>query len=277
MGEQRPLDTLESLPGFTAPPRWATALLNELHRTRQDVVTVAELDAYRPDIGGPAVARALRRGGWLEPLRTRGAWAVNCAVSPAGLGAFVELRARLRTHPDTQAAVAGKSVAAVHRWLRRPTAATIGCPSGMRVPRCLSDYRVCRWRPRASPETIGGLPVWRPETTIVFMAARPAQFDWSDIADWLGDIASVVDVEVLRVELRDLSRAVWMKTAYLLAAGGAGVASSVEAMAPAGAPGPYVLGHRECRSPPRGAPPLWSRRFDVLDALLPAWSAEPAC
>ncbi len=272
MSEQRLLAALEGLPGCTAPPPWSAALLNELHRTRQDVITITELHAYRPDIGGATVARTLRRSGWLEPLCTRGAWAVNCVISPAGLGAFVELRARLRTHPDTPAAVAGKSVALVHRWLRRPTAATIGCPSGVRVPRCLSDYRICRWRPRVAPETVSGLPVWRPETTLVFMAARPAQFDWSDIADWLGDIAGAVEVEALCEELQDLSRAVWMKTAYLLSEGGSGVASDLEALAPAGAPGPYVLGHRECRSPSQGAPPLWSKRFDVLDALLPAWS-----
>ena len=216
------------------------------------------------------MARALRRCGWLEPLRSRGAWAVNCVMSPAGLGAFVELRARLRTQPDTPAAVAGKSVAALHQWLRRPTAPTIGWPSGLVAPRCLSDYRICRWQSRLESDSIGGLPVWRPETTLVFMAAKPAQFDWSDIADWLGDLVEAAEATALREELRESPRAVWMKTAYLLSQGGAeALAGNLQAHSPTGASGPYVLGHRECRAPAQPRRALWSKRFEVLDALLP--------
>ena len=63
-------------------------------------------------------------------------------------------------------------------WLRRPTAPTIGILPRVKTPRCLQDYSVCRWQPQIPLDEIAGLPVWNPETLLVFMGARPSSFPW---------------------------------------------------------------------------------------------------
>ncbi len=253
------------------PPRFVP-VVNDLHTRGSEVVTVADLAQYDTGASPEDTARALRRGGWLEPLRTRGAWSVSFVTSPTHLGGFRELRARLSTHPSTPAVIAGKSVAQVHDWLRRGTAHSIGCPNNYKVPRCLSGYRLCRWEPRIAVDVTWGLPMWKPETMLVFMASQPSQFSWADIAEWLWEACDSIDADLVVAELDGRPRSAWMKTAYLINEGQrADVADAILGAAPNEDTGPYVLGHREKRIGRFIYPPVWSPRFQVKDYLLPSW------
>lgn len=259
--------------GLALPSRLAP-VVNDLYARGSDVVTVGDLGRYSVDESPARTARTLRRCGWLAPLRSRGAWSVTFVMPPPHFESFVELRARLATHPETPAAIAGKSVAQVRQWLRRGTAATIGCPAGYKVPRCLSDYRVCRWEPRLAVDDMWGLPVWKPETLVVFMAARPSQFVWEDIADWLWELCDSLDEALLVGELERRPRSMWMKAAYLIDEGERPeLAEALLAGAPQQPTGPYVLGHREKRAGRLACAPAWSQKFQVTDYLLPAHRA----
>ena len=257
--------------GSAAPPRMV-GVLNDLHARQAEIVTVDDLASHDTGLAAEETARLLRRNGWIHPLRTRGAWSVNFVWSPTHFGRFRELRARLRTHPDTPAAIAGKSVAQIHGWLRRGAAPTIGCPPRHKLPRCLNDYRVCRWEPRIPLDVLEGLPVWKPETLLVFMASQPSQFQWDDISEWLWEACDRIDKDLLRSELNGRPRSAWAKTAYLIDAGHRpDTADDLMNAAPAEDTGPYVLGHREKHSGRFAYPPAWSSKFNVTDYLLPAW------
>ena len=131
--------------------------LNALWYSRKRVVTLLDLEAVSGGIPAQRIARTLRERGWLRPLRARGAWRVAHGGSDPATGriaiyktaGFEELLARLSTHPDTPAAIAGHSIMEVVQWLKRPTGLIIAMPPGVAVPQCLGDFGVLRWkRPR---------------------------------------------------------------------------------------------------------------------------------
>lgn len=263
---------LADFPLGSALPSRLVPVVNDLHARGSEIVTLADLSRYDTEMSPQDAGRALRRAGWLHPLRTRRAWSVNFVMSPAHLGGFRELRARLSTHPDTPVVIAGKSVAQVHDWLRRGTARSIGCPPNYKLPRCLTGYRVCRWEPRIPVDVVWGLPIWKPETLLVFMAARPSQFSWADIADWLWEACDSIDADVLSAELDGRPRSTWVKTGYLLNEGERpDIADLLLESAPSDDTGPYVLGHRERRVGRFIYQPVWSPKFELMDYLLPAW------
>ena len=119
---------------------------------------------------------------------------------------------------------------------------------------------------------IWGLPIWKPETLLVFMGSHPSQFSWADIADWLWEACDTIDADLLAGELDGRPRSAWMKTAYLLNEGERpDIADSLVESAPGDNTGPYVLGHRERRIGRFIYRPVWSPKFQLTDYLLPAW------
>ena len=245
-------------------------LLNDFCDRDVAVVTLDDLAERVPALAPQETARVLRRAGWLYPMRTRGAWGFVAGWPPWGVGEFMELHARLRVQPDTPACIAGKSVAQVHNWLRRPTGATIGMPPTVKVPRCLDRYYVGRWLPQIDLDEVHGLPVWKPETLLVFMGSRPSRFPWEDIAEWLWEACENLDMRLLLAELAGRPRGAWMKTAYLVDVGERpDLGEDLAAAAPDNARGPYLLGYRERQWSHPVWKPVWVPKYEVMDYLLP--------
>lgn len=263
---------LAGLPGCVAPPADLVRVVNELRAERAEVVTLGRLARFEGSRCAGDIARALRRTGWLAPLRTRGAWSFAATLSPLHMGEFRELRAWLSASGGRGVCIGGKSAAQVRGWLRRPTAAAVGAAVGARLPRSLGGYRVCRWDPQVPLDEVHGLPVWKPETLVAFMASRPSKFSWDGIADWLPEACDALRPQALVGELDGRPRAVWMKTAHLVNEGGrAGLARSVAAAAPRSGKGPYVFGYRERDAAGFAVDPRWIAQFEVMDYVLPAW------
>ena len=98
---------------------------------------------------------------------------------------------------------------------------------------------MCRWAPQIPLDEIDGLPVWKPETLLVFMGARPSSFPWEYIAEWLWEACESLDEHLLLSVLESRSWAAWMKTAYLIETGERpDVAETLLRLAPSNTKGP---------------------------------------
>ena len=224
----------------------------------------------RPEDTG--TARALQEAGWLFPMRTRGVWGFSgVPLGAARAPGYLELHARMRVRPDTPACIAGKTVAMLHDWLWRPVGSAIGMPPGARVPRCLDGLIVHRWEPRIGLDRFCRLPMWKPETLLCYMAARPSRISWEDVSEWLWALCEHLDLDLLVAELEGMHRAAWMKVGYLADVGERpDLGEALTAAAPAGGRGPYVLGWRERRWPySTWESPVRVPKYEIVDYLLP--------
>ena len=254
--------------------------LNAIWYSRKCVVTLLDLEAVSGGIPAPQIARTLRERGWLHPLRARGAWRVAHGGSDPDTGriamyrtvGFEELLARLSTHPDTPAAIAGCSVMEVAQWLKRPTGLTIAMPPGVAVPRCLRDFGVLRWKPQTPLDAVDGLPVWTPAILVAYMSAHPARLSFEDVGEWLPILCEHVDLDALRGELDGRPRSVWMKAAFVMWRGDTtAAADALASAAPTSSTGPYKFGVPTQRWGAKTHP-----RFDVVDYTFVRHWHDPA-
>ena len=256
--------------GARRPPAAMVSALNALWAGGQRVVTLADIEAVSNGIPADRIAKTLRERGWLEPLSARGVWMPARWRYCKTIG-FEELLARLRTHPSTPAAIAGRSVLECAEWLKRPTALAVGMPPGELVPRCLQRFMLHRWRPRTPLDAVEGLPVWSPAILVAYMAARPAGIGFGDAGEWLPRLAAAVDLDALRGEMAGRPRSVWMKAAFVLWRGGCEEAAAIARAAPPAGAGPYKFGVRS---------PRWGGRthpeFDVVDYIFVRHWHDPA-
>ncbi|MDE0171379.1 MAG: hypothetical protein OXS29_18030 [bacterium] len=259
----------------TQPVRGALVpVVNTLRDQDRVIATLGDLAELLPGRAPESIARALREAGWLFPMRTRGVWGFSGArLAAPSVAGYLELHARMRVRPDTPACIAGKTVAMLRGWLRRPVGPAIGMPPGEATPRCLSGYATHRWEPQIGLDELHGLPMWKPETLLCYMAARPSRLCWEDVSEWLWAVCENLDVDLLLAELERRPRAVWMKTGYLADVGERpDLGSALVAAAPSGGRGPYVLGWRERQLPaPVWESPVRLSRYEIVDYLLPTW------
>ena len=262
MGETTAHLDIPAWHGTRRPPDAMVPTLNAIWDGGARVVTIADIAAVSGGIPADRIAKTLRERGWLRPLSARGAW------KPARwdfykTSGFEELLARLRTHPDTPAAIAGRSVLAVTEWLKRPTRPMIGMPPGVLVPRCLGGFGLLRWTPRTPLDAVDGLPVWSPAILAAYMAAWPAKFDFEDVGEWLPVLSAAVDADALCGELTGRPRSVWMKAAFVMWRGGChDHAETLARAAPASGRGPYKFGVPSRRWGGKTHP-----AFDIVDYI----------
>lgn len=258
---------------YTRPVRGALVpVVNALRAQDQVITTLDDLAELLPGRAPQSTARALREAGWLFPMRTRGVWGFSGArLAAPSVAGYLELHARMRVRPDTRACIAGKTVAMLHDWLWRPVGPAIGMPPGAGVPRCLNGYTIHRWAPQIGMDKLHGLPMWKPETLLCYMAARPSRISWEDVHEWLWAVCENLHLDLLLAELEGRPRAVWMKTGYLADVGERpDLGEALVSAAPTNARGPYLLGWRERRWPyPVWESPVRVPKYEIVDYLLP--------
>ncbi len=270
------IEELKEMPTTSPPPADLVPIVNSLMLSNADVVTVDDLAAFNTGRDPLQVARVLRDRGWLHSVPANGVWRVLTGRPGPHMEVFTSLRARLRSVPDTPACIGGRSSAQVRNWLRRPTAAAIGYWGDRRPPRSLAEYRVLRWTPRIPLDVIHGLPVWKPETLLAFMGARPARFPWSDIAEWLWEPCEAADPSLVAAELDGHPPAAWARTAYLVDRGERpDAAQALLALGPGVGDGPHYFGRRVSRDEQLPWLPVWAPEYKVVDYLLERnWSYD---
>lgn len=230
---------------------------------------------------------AMKAGGWLSATRTRGVWQVRTAPagSASAAGSRAEapppsLAAHLVANPGSKMTLGPHMLPEHEGWTARSFAARWSLPPREAVPAAFSEPMrqglVVRWAAQAPPLWAGGLvPVWRYDTEIVFMAARPGRYPLDEMHDYLWELAHASTAENLLAELEGRPRSVWMRTCLLLRYGcRRGLADVLLAAAPSGK-GPYFFAPR-CSDPARRASlrrrhaPIWHPDLELLDFTVDA-------
>jgi len=246
-------------------------IVESLELRQPTVVTnrlLAEVAAETGSRLGPgAVAERLVRGGWLLPLRRRGAWEF---VPGARAGRFssgdpwLELRAVLAQDPAAPVAVAFESAV----WElgfsdHQPAAAILAHRHGWRPPRALDGLRSVTYDWRLAAGDKAGLPLWHPATVVVAAAHRPdIQGDWANADDWLPETMRATTPDEVLVEADGRPTATLARLGYLAEwSGRSDIAEAVAARlrAPWGV---TFLGPRDRRR-------RWAKRWRVYDSVLP--------
>lgn len=228
-------------------PGWAAPILTRLFQDQPPVVTrddmvalVDELELPRP---ADSVVRELRRIGWLQPLRTKGVWAVLRPGEAAPADPYIELRAWQAVHEDATFALAGEHAAWHLGYLNRAPIGKIRVwvpqrtelPKGLRqvasvvrvawsaevVELLAPRFELLRKRGLDVVSWSSGLLAFGPEALLVQLANRPTSFtNWADLVEHLAQLVSDIDYATLTRLLAGQSTQTWQRLAYLLDAGG---------------------------------------------------------
>ncbi len=190
------------------------------------VVTTEQLRGMVEDAGvdTPAhvVVQRLAERGWLLPTGVRGAWEF---IPGSHAGAFsrgdpfLTLRAQLAVTPDLPVRVAlGSALWTLGIADRPPSPHEVSIPSREHVPAALPrSFRVVRFEPALAASSVNGLPVDRPATVLVHLAAAPnAVQSWGEVLDLLPDLIGLVDPDELSQETAGRAHATRVRLAYLL-------------------------------------------------------------
>jgi predicted transcriptional regulator of viral defense system len=252
------------------PPRLAP-IVAELELDQPKVVSLDEIAAAAQIHGIPVTARSLAfrlaRRGWLIPLRTKSMYefvpAARAGLISSG-DPFIEVRATLKRRPSLPLTIAEESAAWLHGLSgRTPQTHVVSTPPGIAIPRSLGAFRTVHFSPHLDPLRIDGLPVWRRETLLVMMAARPASFgDWNNALDWLGEAIDASDPEMIDRELTDQPTAVGIRLAYLFERADRSDHLTLYLRNVSRSHGPVYLG-------PERQHGRYDSRFNIVDSLLP--------
>ncbi len=265
-------DTLRAKMTRTIPPSLGP-ILTALELDAPQVVTLAELAALtmRTGVGTEprVVADRLRKLGWLLPTGTAGVWefAPAAHAGPIGHGdQFLELRAALASHPSLDAAVCLTSALLSHGLTERaPDRLEVAVKTGTSIPAGLRRAtRGAVFDANLAPEHSRGVPVHRPATILVHLAARPADVrGWGAIADALPELIDMVTPGDIDGELAGRPRSVRVRLAYLTQGVAPDLADRLIPPNEGGRSAPKVW------FGPRGTLKRHSSRFSVADTLLP--------
>lgn len=111
------------------------------------------------------VAYRLQDLGWLNRLRTRGAWefipGARAGRYPSG-DRFIEMRAQLAINPAWPGVLAMESAASVLGLAQRlPSREVVALPPGTPIPKAMSDWSATTVLiPTVGTSIIAGLPTW---------------------------------------------------------------------------------------------------------------------
>ena len=202
------------------------AIVEELELNQPSVVTIDDLRGLAARLGlktdAKVLAARLRAGGWLLATGTRGVWefAPGAHTGPYGHADPVTvLRAALARRPDVDAALALGTAAWAHGIADRvPSRLDIAVPAHRPAPAGLAQSAsVTVFTSHIGYETRKGVPTHRLESVVVHLAQKPAAVrSWQSVEEWLPELASELDTDLLAQELTGRPNTVAVRVGYLL-------------------------------------------------------------
>lgn len=208
------------------PPSLA-GILEDLELESPDLVTsehLAEL-VVRHDLATPhrVIAARLRDRGWLLPTGRRGVW----EFAPASVAGpysrsdpLTPLKAFLSQNPDSAVALTFQAAAWAHEIATRiPATIEVAAGSALLASRFPTEVLASIFTPEVSPQIIRSVPVLRPASVMVHLAAKPRDVrSWASAVEWLPELAAEVDPDELDAELQTRPRSIAARTGYLVQA-----------------------------------------------------------
>jgi len=199
-------------------------VLERLELDRPDVVTTAALGQLLDEYGVASptrvVAARLRASGWLLPTEQRGVWEFAPAAQAGPYSShdpLLPFRAFVSVHSGHSCALTFQ-VAAWARGLadRVPTRLEVAAGT-IRIARQLPrTMTISVFRPVLEAEQVRAVPVLRPESILVHMAAKPNDVrSWASAREWLPAVAAELGGSIMD-ELRTRPHTVRVRTGYLL-------------------------------------------------------------
>jgi hypothetical protein len=174
-------------------------------------------------------AYRLQNLGWLNKLRTRGAWefipGARAGRYPSG-DRFIEMRAQLAINADWSGELAMESAASVLSLAQRlPVREVVALPPSTTLPKAMSAWRATNAQiPNSGTSKVDGLPTWNINGLVAGIAIRPGSYnDLPGLAQWLPNVGSKLDTNTLLSCLARAPQSAWQRAAYL-----AGLAGSPE-------------------------------------------------
>ena len=254
-------------------PRSLGSILGELELDAPQVVTLAELAALltRTNVRTEPriVADRLRKLGWLLPTQTAGVWefAPAAHAGPIGHGdPYLELRAALANRPSLDATVCLMSALFAHGLTdRAPDRLEVAVKTRASIPEGLRRAtRVVVFDSNLAPERSRGVPVQRPGTVLVHVAARPSDVGgWRAVADALPELVEMAAPGDVDAELAGRPRSVRVRLAYLAQGVAPHLADRLVPPSERGRSAPKIW------FGPRGTLKRHDARFSVADTVLP--------
>lgn len=246
------------------PPSLAP-VIERLELEEARLVTTSDLAGILDEVGvGTAprtVATRLRERGWLLATGQRGVW----EFSPASLagahsrsGPTRLLRAALARH-DVACALTFQAAAwAVGAADRVPSELEVAAATAADARRLPAGLDVSVFAPRVEVITAKGVPVLRPASVLVHMAAAPNRVrSWSSALEWLPELAAEAEPDEALRELDGRPTTVGARLGYLLQGLRPDIAQRIDA--------PVT----KTWFGPRGQLVRHDNRFLVADTILP--------
>lgn len=207
-----------TIPSSLAP------VIAELELEAADLVTMARLDEIVRASGiGTAtrtVASRLRERGWLLPTGQRGVWefAPGAVAGAFSRGGHTRLLRAVLARSEVPCGLTFQAAAWAHDLANRAPARLEVAAASRHAAQMLPDgLDVSIFDPALGYDALKGVPVLRPASVLVHMAAHPSDVrSWTSALEWLPDLAAEANTEDVLTELDGRSATVTARLGYLL-------------------------------------------------------------
>lgn len=205
------------------PPSLAPVIA-ELELEAADLVTTARLDEIIKACGiGTAtrtVAARLRERGWLLPTGQRGVWEFSpgAAAGAVSRGGHTRLLRSVLARSEVSCGLTFQAAAWAHDLAdRAPIRLEVAATSPREARKLPDGLDVSVFDPALDYVLLKGVPVLRPASVLVHMAAHPADVrSWTSALEWLPDLAADADADELMAELDGRPATVTARLGYLI-------------------------------------------------------------
>lgn len=205
------------------PPSLAP-VIERLELDEARLVTTSDLAGILHEVGvGTAprtVATRLRERGWLLATGQRGVWEFapgSLAGAHSRSGPTRLLRAALARRDVTCALTFQAAAWALGAADRVPSELEVAAATTADARRLPAGLHVSVFAPHVEPIPAKGVPVLRPASVLVHMAAAPSRVrSWSSALEWLPDLAAEAELDEALRELDGRPATVAARLGYLL-------------------------------------------------------------
>ena len=209
-------------------PQRLAGIVEQLELDHPRVITMPELARIAVETGAceraqdaPKLVYWLQGLGWLGSVRTKGVWEFYPGARAGAYGSgdrFIEFRAQQAVDPGWPGVLAMESAASLLGLAQHiPDREVVALPRTSALPKAMTGWRcVTVDLPPQGRDIHDGLPHWNLDGLVAGIAIRPSGYtDLAGLAQWLPDVGSQLDGDVILACLQHTPASAWQRAAYL--------------------------------------------------------------